>query len=544
MPAHIGEIASKLGLGADEWIPYGHDKAKLSAAALARGRRRPGAGKLVLVSAITPTPAGEGKTTTSIGLAQGLNALGESVCLALREPSLGPCLGMKGGATGGGRASLTPSTEINLHFTGDLHAITSANNLIAAVADNAVHFGTRDLDARRMTWRRVLDMNDRALRDIVTGLGGASEGVPRETGFDITAASEVMAALCLARDADDLRARLGRMHVGAAKDGTPVTVDDLNATGACMALLRDAMLPNLVQTLDGVPALVHGGPFANIAHGCNSVIATRAALDLADWVVTEAGFAFDLGGQKFLDIKCVQGELDVSAIVLVATVRALKMHGGVALADLKATNVDALRRGLENLDGHLAAAAYYERPIVVAINRFGDDSDEEIAAIAEHCASRGVGVAAATHFAHGAEGAMELARVVREAAAKPHGPMRRTSPDGVGIVERIEAIAKHIYGADGVDLTRDALRDLKRLEKIGLGTLPVCVAKTQYSFSDDPTRLGRPSGFRITVRGLRLSAGAGFVVALTGDIVRMPGLPKVPASERIDVRDGAITGLA
>lgn len=540
----IAETAARLGLTDADWIPYGLDKAKVRHEVLSRPRSRAGQGKLVLVSAITPTPAGEGKTTTSIGLAQGLARIGQNVCLALREPSLGPCLGMKGGATGGGASQVLPTDAINLHFTGDLHAITTAHNLIAAVADNALHFGTRELDGRRMTWRRAIDMNDRALRDIVVGLGGTTEGVPRETGFDITAASEVMAAFCLARDVDDLRVRIGRIHVGSRRGGEPVTVDDLACTGAVMALLRDATLPNLVRTTEGVPALIHGGPFANIAHGCNSVIATRTALHLADWCITEAGFAFDLGGQKFFDIKCAQADLDVSAVVLVATVRALKMHGGTALADLKQPDPAAVMRGIANLDAHIDAASFYQRPLVVAINRFETDSAEELAVIADHCARRGVGFAHADHFARGGAGAEELARQVVAAASAPHGAPVTTSVAGTAIVERIESIAKHIYGADGVDLTRDALKDLARIEKVGLGTLPVCMAKTQYSFSDDPTRLGRPTGFRLTVRSLKLSAGAGFVVALTGDIMRMPGLPKVPQSEKIDLVDGVIVGLA
>ena len=540
----IAELAEALGLAPGAWRPHGWDVAKLDPAVLAGPRRRTGAPRLILVSAITPTPAGEGKTTTSIGLAQGLARLGESVCLALREPSLGPIFGMKGGATGGGRSTLEPSDRIDLHFTGDFHAVTSAHNLLAAMLDNHLYWGNRlQVDPRRVVWRRVMDMNDRALRNAIVGLGGHTQGVPRETGFDITAASEVMAMLCLARDAEDLRARIERLLVGFTYDGEPVTAHGLKAAGAMLALLRDALWPNLVQTGEGVPALVHGGPFANIAHGCNSVIATRMALHLADWAVTEAGFGFDLGAEKFFDIKCRTAGLDTHAVVLVATVRALKLHGGTALAALTRPDPAAVARGLPNLEKHVENIGHFgERP-VVALNRFGADTDEEIAVVAERCAALGVPFAVSDHFARGGEGAIELARVVREQAAGRPAPFRPLYALDAPFPDKVLAIASRMYGARGVVLTREAERDLREVRRLGYEALPVCIAKTPASLSDDPHLRGRPRDFDVTVRSIQIQAGAGFLIALTGDILRMPGLPRVPLAEAIDLRDGRVVGL-
>jgi formate--tetrahydrofolate ligase len=540
----IAEIAAALGLAADEWRPYGWDVAKIDPALLRRPRRRPGAGRLVLVSAITPTPAGEGKTTTSIGLANGLARIGESVCLALREPSLGPVFGMKGGGTGGGRSQLVPSERINLHFTGDFHAITSAHNLLAALLDNHVYWGNAlRIDPRRVLWRRVVDCNDRALRNVIVGLGGATQGVPRETGYDITAASEVMAALCLAADEADLRARLERLLVAFTYDDEPVTAAKLGAAGSMLVLLRDALWPNLVQTQEGVPALVHGGPFANIAHGCNSVVATRLALQLADWAVTEAGFGFDLGAEKFFDIKCRGSGLDTAAVVLVATVRALKLHGGVALRDLAKPDAGAVRRGLPNLDKHVENIRHFGEPPIVALNRFGDDTDEEIAAVAERCGQLGVPFAPTDHFARGGEGAEALARVVRERAAARAVPFTPLYGLEESLPDKVLAVARKMYGADGVVFTREAERDLREVRRLGYESLPVCIAKTPASLSDDPARRGRPDGFDVTVRAIQINAGAGFLVVLTGDILRMPGLPRRPLAESIDLRDGEIVGV-
>ena len=543
-PRPIADLAAGLGLRPEEWQPCGWDVAKLDPAILAGPRRRPGAPRLVLVSAITPTPAGEGKTTTSIGLADGLARLGESVCLALREPSLGPIFGMKGGATGGGRATLVPSERIDLHFTGDFHAITTAHNLLAAMLDNHLYWGNRlGIDPRRVAWRRVLDMNDRALRNVIVGLGGHTQGVPRETGFDITAASEVMAMLCLARDAEDLRARIERLLVGFTYAGEPVTARSLRATGAMLALLRDALWPNLVQTAEGVPALVHGGPFANIAHGCNSAIATRTALHLADWAITEAGFGFDLGAEKFFDIKCRTADLDTHAVVLVATVRALKLHGGTALADLAKPDPAAVRRGLSNLEKHVENIGHFGELPIVALNRFGADTDDEIAVVAGRCAELAVPFAVSDHFARGGEGALELARAVRAQAEARPSPFRPLYPLEAPFPEKVLAIASRMYGARGVVLTREAERDLREIRRLGYEGLPVCIAKTPASLSDDPRLRGRPRDFDVTVRSIRIQAGAGFLVALTGDILRMPGLPRRPLAEAIDLRDGAIVGL-
>ncbi len=541
-PMH--EIAAKLGLSTDDLIPFGRDKAKLDRSVLTRGRTRSGKAKLILVSAITPTPAGEGKTTTSIGLSDALTLLGHDTAVVLREPSLGPCFGIKGGGTGGGESRLSPSDDINLHFNGDFHAITSAHNLLAAAIDNHVHFGTElGLDPRRVTWRRVIDMNDRSLRNTLVGLGGESNGMPREAGFDITAASELMAMLCLADDADDLRRRIDRTLVGFTRSKAPVTAGAVGVTGAMLALLRDALLPNLVQTQHGTPAIVHGGPFANIAHGCNSVIATRAGLQLADWVVTEAGFGFDLGAEKFFDIKCRTAGLDPDAVVLVATVRALKMHGGVALDALNTPNPAAVAAGLPNLEQHLDSVARFGKQAVVALNRFASDTDEEFAVVVEACAKRGVGVAVCEHFGKGPQGATELAAKVVEAVAKGSRPFEPLYPLEAPIPAKIEAVARAVYGAKGVVLTKTAERDLAEIERLGYGNLPICVAKTQNSLSDDPKLRGRPRDFEITVRGLQLNAGAGFVVVLTGEIMRMPGLPKIPQAGKIDLKDGTIVGL-
>ncbi len=538
----IADVAADLALDPDHLLPLGRDKAKVDLAAL--GGREQATGRLILVSAITPTPAGEGKTTTSIGLAQGMRLAGEKVCVALREPSLGPCFGVKGGGTGGGKATLEPSVDINLHFTGDFHAITAAHNLLAAALDNHIHHGNKlDIDHRRVLWPRVLDVNDRALRGCVVGLGGPGGGIPRETGFDITAASEVMAMLCLAEGYDDLRARLDRTLLGFTKMRKPVVAGQLGVTGALMALLRDAMRPNLVQTADGTPALVHGGPFANIAHGCNSVVATRLAMQQADWAITEAGFGFDLGAEKFFDIKCVEAGLSPCLVVLVATVRALKMHGGVDLRSLRQPNVDAVKKGLPNLSKHIEnIAAFGVRPLV-ALNHFAADTDDEIAVIAEHCASLGVPFAVSRHFSQGAEGSLDFARAVVAQAECGNGPVRPLYQRTDSIPDKIRAVATTIYGADAVDFTREALRAIRRIQKLGYSDLPICIAKTQSSLSDDPKRRGRPRNFDITVRDIVVNAGAGFLVVLTGDILRMPGLPRSPQAERVDLVDGEIVGV-
>ncbi len=543
-PRPILEVAAGLGLSESDLLPYGRGIAKVDLAVLDRPRPRPSPGRLVLVSAITPTPAGEGKTTTSIGLADALARLGESTCLALREPSLGPSLGMKGGAAGGGRSQLLPMERINLHFTGDFHAITSAHNLLAALLDNHLHHGNElDFDPRRILWRRVMDLNDRALRQIVIGLGGTANGIPRETGFDITAASEVMAILCLARDLDDLRARLGRVLVGFDRVGRPIRAEALGGTGAMLALLGDALMPNLVQTLEGTPALVHGGPFANIAHGCNSVIATRLALHQADWVVTEAGFGFDLGAEKFFDIKCAGAGLDTAAVVLVATLRALKMHGGVKKAALATPDAEAVARGLPNLEKHIEnIRCFGERP-VVALNRFASDSEAELEIVRRRCEELDVPFAVADHHASGGAGAETLARTVLEHAEARSQPFQPLYAWGDPVPDKIEAVASRMYGAAGVDFTKAAKRDLAEIERLGFSDLPVCIAKIPGSLSDDAKLRGRPRDFDITVRAIQINAGAGFLVVLTGDLLRMPGLPSRPLAESIDVREGRIVGL-
>ena len=540
----IAEVARDLGIRPEHLVPYGTDKAKVKLAALDSGRPR---GKLILVSALTPTSAGEGKTTVSIGLAQGLAAIGERVCIALREPSLGPTFGLKGGATGGGKSIVVPAEEINLHFTGDFHAITSANNLLAAILDNHVHHGNAlGIDARRVLWRRVIDLNDRALRDVVIGLGGASEGVPRETGFDITPASEIMATLCLSENEDDLRARLARLIVALRPDGTAVTAADLKAVGALMILLKDALLPNLVQSCEGVPAFVHGGPFANIAHGCNSVLATKMALAHADWTVTEAGFGADLGAEKFFDIKARYAGLDVAAVVLVATVRALKRHGGVSKERLAEPDAGAVERGFDNLRKHIENIRLFGRTPVVAMNRFATDSDEELATVRRLCEGEGVPVELAEIFAKGGDGGTDLARAVIAAANDPAAagvPFTPLYDWSLPIRDKVETIAKRIYGARAVTYAKAAVRDLKQIEQLGYAGLPVCVAKTQSSLSDDPALAGRPRDFEINVRRVLLSAGAGFIVPLLGEIIRMPGLPAVPQSEKMDWVNGRVVGL-
>lgn len=535
----IADVAQDLGLDSEHVLPYGRAKAKIDLQAM-EGRERKA--KLVLVSAINPTKAGEGKTTTSVGLAMGLAKLGQKSVACLREPSLGPVFGIKGGGTGGGVAQIEPAADINLHFTGDIHAIGSAHNLLAAIVDNDLHFGSKSgLDPRRTTWGRVLDMNDRALRNVMVGLGGRTQGMPRESGFDITAASEIMAVLGLAKDFDDLRDRLGRIVVGRRHDRTPVTAADLKAENAMAALLKDALMPNLAQTREGTPALIHGGPFANIAHGCSSVIATEMGLRYADIVVTEAGFGFDLGAEKFLHIKARQAGLWPDALVMVATLRALKVHGGCSLEDSGKPNAEALRAGLGNLDKHLDAAAELGLSPVVAINAFPTDTDEEFAMLREHVEKRGVRCALSKAFADGGEGAKELAEAVLEATEKPSEANFLYDLDA-SYEEKLNALAKTIYGADGVDIEAPAKRVFKRLEKEGQ-RLPICVAKTPLSISDNPKMLGRPSGFRIRVRDARHAAGAGFVVALLGDVMTMPGLPRVPAAAGVRIEDGKIRGL-
>ncbi len=534
------QMAAKLGLDEKYVIPYGHDKAKVSLEVLKQNRKR---GRLILVSALTPTPAGEGKTTVSIGLAQGLQAVGQKVCLALREPSMGPVFGRKGGATGGGASSITPGESINLGFTGDFPAITAANNLLAAVIDNALFYKTTRLDQNKVTWKRVMDMNDRALRNIVVGLN--KNGVPREDGFNITPASEIMACFCLAEDRDDLRRRIDNIVIGFTADDEAVYARELGVTDALLAILREAVNPNLVQSLEGVPAFVHGGPFANIAHGCNSVIATKMALSCADYAVTEAGFAFDLGAEKFLDIKCRQSGLSPDAIVIVATIRALKMHGGVAKDALETPNAEAVRRGLANLAAHIESARLYKRPVTIAINLFAaTDTEEEIAAVKELCASMGVGCAVADVFGKGGTGATELAETVLASMQSEYEPFECLYGLDLSVEERMATIARKIYGADGVVLTKPAQKKLALMQKNGLTDLPICMAKTQNSLSDNAGLLGRPSGFTVTVRDFEIANGAGFLVALCGDIMRMPALPKVPAACDIKVAaDGTITGM-
>ena len=493
---------------------------------------------------MTPTKAGEGKTTTTIGLGNALSRLGKSVCLALREPSLGPCMGVKGGGTGGGRSQLVPSDRINLHCTGDFHAVTSAHNLLAAAIDNHLHFETDlNLESRRVVWPRVIDMNDRALRNVVLGLGGKPNGQPREGSFDITAASELMAILCLASDYDDLRRRIDRTLIGFTKDRRPVTAKETGVTGAMMALLSDALMPNLAQTQEGTPALVHGGPFANIAHGCNSIIATKAAMHLADWTVTEAGFGFDLGAEKFFDIKLREAGINTVAVVLVASVRALKMHGGRPFAELTEPDPAAVQRGLPNLAKHIDSANQFGFKPVIALNRFGSDTDEEIEVVKAFCGEAGVRMSVCEHFAKGGEGAVELAHAVVESALPQAPPLKPTYALTDSVKDKINAVATKIYGARGVVYTTGAEKDLATLEKQGFGELPVCMAKTQSSLSDDPKLAGRPTDFDITVRNIQVNAGAGFLVVLTGDMLRMPGLPRVPAADRIDLVNGEIQNL-
>ena len=542
----IAEVAAQAGIDEKYLEPYGRYMAKVDNISVLRDYADKPDGKLILVTAITPTPAGEGKTTTSVGLADGMRQIGEDVIVALREPSLGPVFGIKGGAAGGGYAQVVPMENINLHFTGDFHAIGAANNLLAAMLDNHIQQGNElGIDPKSITWKRAVDMNDRQLRHIVDGLGGAKQGVPREDGFQITVASEIMAIFCLATDIDDLKARLARIVVGYTYDGKPVTAADLKAVGAMAALLKDALKPNLVQTLEHTPALVHGGPFANIAHGCNSVIATTTALKLADYVVTEAGFGADLGAEKFLDLKCRFAGVSPAAVVVIATVRALKMHGGLALDQLGNEDLAALERGLPNLLQHVGNIQdVYSLPVVVAINAFPTDTPAELALVEEKCAELGVNAVLSEHWAKGGAGAIDLAHAVVDACGTPSKMTYSYEIEGTSIEDKLDAVARKIYHADGVDFVENAPAQLKLLKEQGFGDLPVCVAKTQYSFSDDPTKLGAPRDFRISVRNLTVSAGAGFIVALTGDIMTMPGLSKVPSAEKIDVdSDGKITGL-
>lgn len=540
----IGEIAEKAGIDMEYVEYYGKYKAKIDTWKMPHKDAK---AKLVLVTAITPTPAGEGKTTTTIGLADGLRKIGKESIVALREPSLGPVFGVKGGAAGGGYAQVIPMEDINLHFTGDFHAIGAANNLLAAMLDNHIYQGNQlNIDPRRITWRRCVDMNDRQLRNITDGLGGRVNGVPREDGYDITVASEVMAVLCLASSLTDLKERLGRIIVGYTYDEKPVTASMLKAEGAMAALLKEALKPNLVQTLEGTPALVHGGPFANIAHGCNSVIATKTAMELGEYTVTEAGFGADLGAEKFLDIKCRVAGLRPSAVVVVATVKALKMHGGVPKSELASENIEALEKGLPNLLRHVSnIREVYGLPCVVAINRFVQDSDAELALIEKKCKELGVNVALSDVWAKGGEGAIELAQeVVRLCEKEENNNFRFSYEDDSTIDEKLTAITQKVYRGNSVIYTAEALKQKKQLEAMGFGKLPVCVAKTQYSFSDDMTKIGAPENFDITVRNLKVSAGAGFVVALTGSIMTMPGLPKIPAAEKIDIdENGNISGL-
>ena len=540
----IADIAEAAGIPANALEPYGRYKAKVGLDFVAAQADRPD-GALVLVTGISPTAAGEGKTTTTIGLGDALNRVGRRTMICLREPSLGPCFGVKGGATGGGRAQVAPMDEINLHFTGDFHAITAANNLLAALMDNHVHWGNAlGIDPRRVTWRRALDMNDRALRAIVNGLGGIANGAPREDGFDITVASEVMAVFCLARDLADLQDRLGRIQVATRRDGAAVTARDLQADGAMAALLRDAFAPNLVQTLEGSPALIHGGPFANIAHGCNSVIATRLGLKLADVVVTEAGFGADLGGEKFLDIKCRVAGLRPACCVVVATLRALKLHGGVAKADLSREDPAAVARGLANLDRHVGNMGKFGLPVVVALNRFTSDTDAEFAVVHGAMAARGVDAVMCTHWADGAAGAEDLAHAVLARIDAGMSQYRPLYPDAMALTDKIRTIAREIYGASDIQVPAPVAKRLAGYEAAGFGEVPVCIAKTQYSFTSDPARMGAPSGHVLPVREVRLSAGAGFVVAVCGDIMTMPGLPRVPAANSIRLdAGGMIEGL-
>ena len=540
----IQEIGNKLGIPTEHLLPFGHDKAKVSAEFI-KSKASEADGNLILVTAINPTPAGEGKTTTTVGLGDGLNKIGKNAMVCIREASLGPNFGMKGGAAGGGYAQVVPMEDMNLHFTGDFHAITSAHNLCSAMLDNHIYWGNeQEIDVRRVVWRRVLDMNDRALRQITASLGGVANGFPRETGFDITVASEVMAILCLANDLADLQKRLGDMIVAYRRDRTPVYCRDIKADGAMTVLLQQAMQPNLVQTLENNPAFVHGGPFANIAHGCNSVVATKTALKLCDYVVTEAGFGADLGAEKFLNIKCRKAGLSPKAVVLVATIRAMKMNGGVAKADLGTENTEAVKSGCANLGRHIENLGKFGVPVVVAINHFAGDSDAEVQAVKDFVASKGTEAILCMHWAKGGEGTVDLANKVVEIIDGGKANYAPLYPDEMGLADKVEAIAKGIYRADSVSMDKKILDQLKAWEEQGYGNLPVCMAKTQYSFSTDPTQRGAPTGFDIPVREVRLSAGAGFVVAICGEIMTMPGLPRVPAAETIMLDDdGQIQGL-
>ena len=540
----IGKIAQHLEIPEDELELYGKYKAKISLNYWNTTLQQKENGKLILVTAINPTPAGEGKTTTSIGLGDALHKLGKKTAIALREPSLGPCFGMKGGAAGGGYAQVVPMEDINLHFTGDFHAITSAHNLLAAVIDNHIQQGNAlDLDVRRITWKRVVDLNDRALRNIICGLGGKAHGVPRETGFDITVASEMMAILCLTSDLEDMKKRLGNIIIGYTRSGRPVRAEELNVTCALTLLFKDAIKPNLVQTLEGTPALIHGGPFANIAHGCNSVMATKYALKMADYTVTEAGFGADLGAEKFLDIKCRFTGFKPDAVVIVATIRALKMHGGLAKTELATENIEALKKGMTNLAKHIENIQKFGLPIVVAINAFPTDTENELQELKALCESMGASVSISEAWAKGGEGAIDLAQKVIEATEKPSNFQYMYDVND-SIKDKINAIATKIYGADGVNYTPAVEKTIAEFEVEGLDKMPICMAKTQYSLSDDQFKLGAPTGFKITVRELRINAGAGFIVALTGNILTMPGLPKKPAAENMDIDiNGKITGL-
>jgi formate--tetrahydrofolate ligase len=540
----IQEIGQKLGISSDDLLPYGHDKAKVSQKFINSVQGRPD-GKLILVTAINPTPAGEGKTTTTVGLGDGLNRIGKNAAVCIREASLGPNFGMKGGAAGGGYAQIVPMEEMNLHFTGDFHAITSAHNLLSAMIDNHIYWGNAlEIDLRRVVWRRVVDMNDRALRQITASLGGVSNGFPREAGFDITVASEVMAILCLAKDLNDLQKRLGDMIVAYTRERKPIYARDIKADGAMTVLLKDAMQPNLVQTLENNPAFVHGGPFANIAHGCNSVIATTTALKLADYVVTEAGFGADLGAEKFLNIKCRKAGLAPSCVVVVATVRAMKMNGGVAKADLGAENVDAVQAGCPNLGRHIENLKSFGVPVVVAINHFVTDTDAEVQAVKDYVASQGAEAVLSRHWELGSAGSAELAEKVVETIEKGQADFATLYPDAMPLADKINTIATKIYRADGAVMDQKILNQLKDWEEQGYGDLPVCMAKTQYSFTTDPEARGAPTGFTIPVREVRLSAGAGFVVAICGEIMTMPGLPRVPSAENIRLNDiGDVEGL-
>ena len=544
-PEHIRDIAAKLGLTEDDLEYYGKYKAKIDYSLLNEPRKDGKKAKLILTTAINPTPAGEGKTTTTVGVGDALSRLGKNCVIALREPSLGPVFGVKGGAAGGGYAQVIPMEDINLHFTGDFHAIGAANNLLAAMIDNHIYQGNAlDIDPRRVVWRRCVDMNDRQLRNIVDGLGGKANGYTREDGFDITVASEVMAVFCLAENLEDLKSRLSRLVVAYNRSGEPVTAGQINAQGAMTALLKDALKPNLVQTLEGTPAFVHGGPFANIAHGCNSVIATRMAMHFGDYVVTEAGFGADLGAEKFLDIKCRLSGLKPDAVIIVATIKALKYNGGVPKADVGRENLEALEKGLPNLLKHVEnITQVYGLPAVVALNRFVNDTDAEIELVTRRCKELGVNVCLSEVWGKGGEGGTDLAKEVIRLCGEPND-FRFSYDTDLPIKDKIEAIATKIYGADGVDYAPKALKEIAELEKFGYGKLPICMAKTQYSLSDDQTKLGRPEGFRITIRQVTVSAGAGFIVCLTGEIMKMPGLPRVPAAEKIDVdASGKITGL-